>query len=77
MEVEVSIEDVVQMVPHRYGEDGSWVLAIGFIARDSSGDPTPADDVAAVKWVDLDELEDLDFAWEHDRDLVRKALTSS
>jgi ADP-ribose pyrophosphatase YjhB (NUDIX family) len=77
MEVEVGMEDVVQMVPHRYGEDGSWVLAIGFIARGSSGDPTPADDVAEVKWVDLDELEGLDFAWEHDRALVRKALKSS
>lgn len=77
IEVEVSISDCMQMVPHRYGSDGDFVLAIGFLARHASGEPTPADDVAEVRWVGPDEIDDVDFAWDHDRDLVRKALTEN
>lgn len=76
MEVEVTYDDLIQAVPHRYGADGDWVLAMGFVARGSSGDPVAADDVAEVRWVTLDELNEIDFAWAHDRELVRKALTS-
>jgi NADH pyrophosphatase NudC (nudix superfamily) len=75
MSIEVSYDDLVQAVPHRYGDDGDWTLAIGFVARNASGDPAPADDVEDVLWVTLDGLDDVDFAWEHDRDLVRKALS--
>lgn len=74
VEIDSSIEDCVSMVPHRYGEDGDWVLALGFRARLVSGDPTPADDVAAFKWVTTEELDGLDFAWPHDRELIRRAL---
>jgi ADP-ribose pyrophosphatase YjhB (NUDIX family) len=74
VEIEVSYHDLVQAVPHAYGPDGDWVLSLGFKARLVSGEPEPADDVAAVHWVTLSELEDLDWAWEHDRELVRKAL---
>lgn len=74
MKIEVGISDVVQMVPHPYGDDGDWVLAIGFIAAAAAGEPEPGDDVAAVRWVGLDELDTIDFAWDHDRALVRKAL---
>ncbi len=74
VEVEAAIEDLVQMVPHRYGPEGDFVLALGFRARLVSGDPKPADDVAAVRWISRNEIDDLDFAWQHDRDLVRKAL---
>lgn len=77
MTVDVSIGDLVQAVPHKYGEDGDWTLAIGFVSRSSSGEPEPADDVAEARWVTLDELDSLDFAWEHDRELVRKALNGS
>jgi len=74
IEVEATVEDCVSMVPHPYGPEGDYVLAIGFLARLVAGEPEAADDVAAYRWVDLDDLADLDFAWPHDRELVRKAL---
>lgn len=77
IEVDVSIDDVVQMETHTYGEEGGYVLAIGFFARLASGEPSPSDDVADIKWVTLDELDEVDFAWEHDRELVRKALLAA
>jgi ADP-ribose pyrophosphatase YjhB (NUDIX family) len=64
----------ISMVPHTYGPEGDFVLALGFRARLVSGDPTPADDVAAIKWVTTDDLDGLDFAWPHDRELIRRAL---
>ena len=76
MEIKVEMSDIVQAVPHRYGDDGDWTLALGFIARDPSGDPQPADDVEEVRWVTLDDLDAIDFAWDHDKALVRRALTS-
>ena len=75
MTIEVDISDLVQAVPHRYGDDGDWTLALGFIARAPKGEPKPADDVEEVRWVTLDDLDGIDFAWEHDRALVRKALS--
>lgn len=75
IEVDVSVADCVSMVPHPYGSEGDYVLALGFLARFSSGDPAAADDVADFRWVDAAELEGLDFAWEHDRELARKALS--
>lgn len=76
MEVEVSYDDLVQAVPHRYGEDGDWVLAMGFIVRSSSGEPLPADDVEEIRWITANEVEEVDFAWEHDKQLVKRALSS-
>jgi len=75
MKITVDLSDLIQATPHRYGADGDWVLALGFVARDPVGEPKPADDVEEVRWVALDELDEIDFAWEHDRDLVRKALS--
>lgn len=77
MTVEVGFEDFVQAMPHKYGDDGDWTLALGFIIRKAEGEPVAADDVAEVRWVTLDELDATDFAWEHDRELVRKALSDS
>jgi 8-oxo-dGTP diphosphatase len=74
VEIEATVDDCISMVPHTYGPEGDFVLALGFKARLVSGDPKPADDVAAFKWVTMDELDDLDFAWPHDRDLIRRAL---
>ena len=74
IEVDASVDDCVSMVPHRYGPEGDYVLAIGFLARLVSGEPRAADDVAAFRWVDEAELDAIDFAWPHDRDLVRRAL---
>ena len=59
---------------HTYGTDGEYVLAIGFRVRIVSGEPSPADDVAQIRWVSADEVEDMDFAWEHDRAMIRAAL---
>jgi NADH pyrophosphatase NudC (nudix superfamily) len=74
IEIDVTIADLVQMVPHPYGEGGDYVLAMGFNARHASGEPRPADDVEEMRWVSLDELDELPFAWEHDKLLVRRAL---
>jgi ADP-ribose pyrophosphatase YjhB (NUDIX family) len=73
-EIDVSIDDCLQIVPHTYGDENDYVLSIGFKARLVSGEPKPDDDVAELRWVTEEELEDLDFAWEHDRELFRKAL---
>jgi 8-oxo-dGTP diphosphatase len=64
----------VLLATHTYGPEGDWVLAIGFRARITDGEPAPADDVAEIRWVSVEDVDDLDFAWEHDRDLVRAAL---
>ncbi|MGH2748105.1 MAG: NUDIX hydrolase [Actinomycetota bacterium] len=74
VEIEVGPDDFIQGAPHRYGDEGDPVLAFGFRARLAGGDPKPSDDVADIKWVGVTDLDDLDFAWEHDRELVRKAL---
>lgn len=74
VEIEVSMDDCLQAEPHRYGDDGNWTIALGFHARLASGEPTAADDVAELMWVEEHELDDLDFAWPHDRELARKAL---
>lgn len=74
VEIDVAMGDCLQAEPHRYGDDGIWTLAFGFHARLTAGEPDAADDVAALLWVADDELDDLDFAWPHDRELARKAL---
>ena len=73
--VEVEVEEKPGLLAtHTYGPDGIWVLAISFQARIVDGEPSPADDVAEIRWVSAEDIDDLDFAWEHDRNLVRAAL---
>ncbi|QIN80494.1 NUDIX domain-containing protein [Rubrobacter marinus] len=48
-------------------------------SRSASASGSPAGDPARrrrgrVRWVSLEEIDDLDFAWAHDRELVRAAL---
>jgi 8-oxo-dGTP diphosphatase len=74
IEIDVSVNDCVSMVPHEYGDEGDFVLSLGFVARLASGEPSPSDDVQEILWVSRDELDELDFAWPHDRELVRRAL---
>lgn len=62
------------MATHNYGEGGPFVLALGFAARLVDGDPKPADDVAEFRWATAGELDGLDFAWPHDRELAEIAL---
>ncbi|MFN2588602.1 MAG: NUDIX domain-containing protein [Actinomycetota bacterium] len=73
--IEVSEDDLVQMATHPYAHEDDYNLALGFRARWTSGDVAPADDVADVRWVSPGEVEELDWAWEHDRKLVRKVLS--
>lgn len=72
--IDVTLDDLVSMEPHIYGEGGDYVLAMGFMARHASGEPRPADDVEEFRWVALEEIDDFPFAWEHDKALVRRAL---
>ncbi len=73
--VEVEVEERPMLLAvHTYGADGEYVLAIGFRARIISGEPSPADDVAGIHWVSKEEIDGLDFAWEHDRRIARRAL---
>ena len=64
----------VLLATHTYGSEGVWVLAIGFRARIVAGEPCPADDVAEVRWISAEQVDETDFAWEHDREFVRAAL---
>lgn len=76
-ELRVEVEVVgkpVLLATHTYGEGGEYVLAIGFRARITGGKVYPTDDVAEVRWVSAQEVDDVDFAWEHDREMVRAAL---
>ncbi len=73
--VELRIDETpVLFAPHTYGPEGVWVLAIGFRATIVAGEPTPTDDVAGIRWVSAEDLDAADFAWEHDRRFVRRAL---
>ena len=73
--VEVEVEQRPMLLAvHTYGPDGEYVLAMGFRVRIVSGEPNPADDVAKFRWVAADEIDGLDFAWEHDRRIARQAL---
>lgn len=73
--VEVEVEErPVLLAPHTYGQDGIWVLAIGFLARIVRGEPSATDDVAQTRWISADEVDDTEFAWEHDRGFIRAAL---
>ncbi|MGH3089102.1 MAG: NUDIX hydrolase [Rubrobacteraceae bacterium] len=79
-ELDVEVEVLwppVMFAPHTYGDDGVHALAIGFRARIMSGEPSPTDDVAAIRWISSKEVDSLDFAWNHDRELIRNALRES
>jgi len=73
VEIEV-FEPPILLATHTYGPDGQYVLAIGFGARIVAGEPDPTDDVAEIRWIFPQELDSADFAWEHDRRMVREAL---
>ena len=65
IEVDLSEADFIQAVPHAYGDEDEWVLALGFLARFVSGEPEPNDDVAEARWISEDEVDQIDFAWPH------------
>ena len=61
--VEVEVEERPMLLAvHTYGEDGEYVLAIGFRTRIISGEPDPADDVSFFNYAAKNEIDTLDFA---------------
>ena len=74
VEIDVGMDDLKQITPHVYGDEGDFTLALGFVARLASGEPRAGDDVAEIKWVAEDEVDDIPFAWDHDHAIVRRAL---
>lgn len=74
VEIDVEPTDYIDATVHTYGDEDDYVLALSFAARIVSGDPQPDDDVAEIKWVGPDELDDIDWAWEHNREDTRRAL---
>lgn len=76
-ELGVEVGDVagpLMLAVHNYGEGGPFVPALGFAARLAGGVPEPADDVDSFRWVAAEELDGLDLAWPHDRELAKIAL---
>ena len=76
IEIDVDTTDLVLFATHTYGDDDTWNLSLCFRARLVSGEPTPADDVAEVRWVTLAELDDIEMAWAHDRAAIERTLLS-
>ena len=76
VEIEVSGPPILLGI-HTYGPNGAYVLAIGFKASIVEGEPNPTDDVAEIRWLSAEELDAADFAWEHDREMIRAALTGT
>jgi ADP-ribose pyrophosphatase YjhB (NUDIX family) len=74
IEIDVSLRDLFHAVPHQYGDEGDWILSLGFVARFVSGEPVPGDDVASVKWITGNDVAALEWAWSHDKELARKVL---
>jgi ADP-ribose pyrophosphatase YjhB (NUDIX family) len=72
--IESSTDDCISMAVHTYGAEGDFNLALDFRARLVEGEIEAADDVAEVRWLKAEELDEADFAWPHNRDAVRKAL---
>jgi len=63
--LEVEPMRFVGAVSDRYGEEGNATLNLSWTARVVSGAPTPADDVAELRWFPADDLppwEELAFA---------------
>lgn len=73
VEIEVG-ESPILLAPHTYGPDGTYVFATRFRTRIIECEPNPTDGVAETRWISMEEIDDTDFAWEHDRGFVRAAL---
>ncbi len=74
VDIDVGELDFLGAAVHQYGAEGDWLLSLGFKGRITSGEPDPADDVADFRWATLEELDQLDFAWEHNREQTKRAL---
>ncbi len=72
--IEASEDDCISMAVHTYGPEGDYNLALDFRAQLVEGEIEAADDVAEVRWMTAEEVQEADFAWPHNRESVRKAL---
>ncbi|MQB00360.1 MAG: NUDIX domain-containing protein [Actinobacteria bacterium] len=72
--IDVDPSDYIDATVHTYGDEDDYVLALSFAARLVSGRPQANDDVADIRWVGPDELDDVEWAWEHNREDTRRAL---
>ena len=58
--VEIETTDFLGGFADHYGDDGIRTVNLYWTARIVAGDPSPADDVASLEWVDPDDLPDED-----------------
>lgn len=63
-EVGVEIEDTIQLVCNNIFQrsTGQIVLALVFLAEYKSGKPKPLEDTIDVKWINLNQIDQYDFA---------------
>ncbi len=71
VEIEV-VEGAVLLAPHTYGRR----IRARYMVQDPHhrGRANPTDNVAEIRWISTEEIDETDFAWEHDRGFVRAAL---
>jgi len=55
--VEIEVGAMLGFVMDRYDHEEVATLNIPFLARIVSGTPTPADDVAAIRWMRIEEID--------------------
>jgi len=75
VEIDVSHSGYLGAAVHTYGDEDDYVLALSFVARIVSGEPVADDDVAEIAWVSDEQLDLVEWAWEHNREHTRRALT--
>lgn len=56
LDVEVEPLELVAAVTDRYGEEGNATLNVCWTARIVSGEPTPSEELAEVRWFEPNEL---------------------
>lgn len=65
------ILELISMHTDTYGENGPALVNISFTVRLLTDNIQPLDDVAALKWFDLDDLPD-DLPFDSDRKILKK-----
>lgn len=70
LNVEIEIDGLLGFVMDRYDTDEVATLNIPFLARIVDGTPTPADDVAAIKWLQLDQIDRTRLAFRNNETIL-------
>lgn len=74
-ETDLTIKIVAQLgpaFPDVYSEKQDPTLNFMYVAQVVSGTPKPMDDVAALEWYAVDEIDMNAFAFENDREAIRR-----